>query len=239
MPFVEWGAVALLATLCQSVVLAGLLLLVPTALRSRAPGGRPTLRLVGYFAMIGFAYLAVEIAAIQQLGLLLGHPVYGVAVALAAFLVASGAGSVWSDRVRPSRGWRVPAALAVMLLFYAALLLHVVHGFQPNSWPARAAVAILVLVPLAFAMGPPFPMGLRLLARGDPPLVAWAWAANGFASVIAAPLAALVALEAGSRALFLVGAVAYAGSAALVGWGVPVVTGRAHPRGLNNPVASD
>lgn len=229
LPFVEWGSVVLLATLCQSVVLAALLLLVPTALRARAPGGRPTLRLIGYFTMIGLGYLAAEIAAIQQLGLLLGHPVYGVAVALAAFLVASGAGSVWSDRVRLARGWRVPATLAVMLLIYSALLLHLVHGLQPNPWPARAAIAILVLVPLAFAMGPPFPMGVRLLASGDPPLVAWAWAANGFASVIAAPLAALVALEAGSRALFLVGAVAYAGSAALVGWGVPAGRGGSGP----------
>jgi len=236
LPFVEWGSVALLATLCQSVVLAGLLLLVPAALRSRGSGGRPTLRLIGYFTTIGLGYLTVEIAAIQQLGLLLGHPVYGVAVALAAFLVASGAGSVWSDRVRPARGWRVHATLAVMLLIYSALLLHLVHLLQPGPWMARAAVAVLALVPLAFAMGPPFPIGLRLLAGGDPPLVAWAWAANGFASVIAAPLAALVALEAGSRALFLVGAVAYAGSAALVGWGMPAGRrGSSPPLGVEQP----
>jgi hypothetical protein len=51
--------------------------------------------------------------------------------------------------------------------------------------------------------------------------VAWAWAANGFASVVATPAAALIALEAGSQMLFLVAAIAYAGAATLHRAGVP------------------
>ncbi|MGH7700464.1 MAG: hypothetical protein ACREMJ_08130, partial [Gemmatimonadales bacterium] len=48
-----------------------------------------------------------------------------------------------------------------------------------------------------------------------PERVAWAWAANGFASVVAAPLGALVVVELGSPALLLGAAGAY-GVAALV-----------------------
>jgi hypothetical protein len=79
----------------------------------------------------------------------------------------------------------------------------------------RAVIATLVLAPLAFAMGLPFPLGLRSLARHRAEGVAWAWAANGFASVVATPLAALIALEMGSEVLFLFAAAAYAGAAVL------------------------
>ena len=214
LPFAEWSYIALVATLAQSIVLAGVLLLLPVALRFRSPPIAPRLPIVGYFSAIGLAYLAAEIAAIQQLALLLGHPVYAVAAVLAAFLICSGMGSVWSDRFLAARGWRVTAAIAVILAAYAALLLSIVHVIQPAPLAARIGAAILLLAPLAFLMGMPFPLGLRLLAV-DGSGVGWAWAANGFSSVVAAPLSALVALEAGSPALFLVAGLAYAGAAAV------------------------
>ncbi len=214
MPFAEWGYITLLATLAQRMVLAGLLVLVPAALTARAEsGGGRRLRLIGYFAAIGLAYLTAEIAAIQQLNLLLGHPVYAVAAVLAAFLVFSGVGSAWSDRVAADRGWMASAGLALMLMVYALVMLALVHVLQPVHLVLRASAAVLLLAPLAFLMGVPFPTGLRALAGGETGRIAWAWAANGFASVIAAPLAALIALEAGSRLLFVLAAVAYAGAA--------------------------
>lgn len=216
LPFAEWGPIALVATLLESVVLGGLLVLSPAlavGLRSRA-GGRAG-ALVAYFAAIGVAYLTTELAAIQQLGLLLGHPVYAVAAALAAFLMFSGMGSLWSDRLDPRAARRAAAALAALLAVYAALLLGAVHLAQPAPLALRALAAVLLLAPPAFLMGLPFPLGLRGIARGTDRGLALAWAANGFASVVAAPLGALVALEAGSRALFLLAALGYAAAAAL------------------------
>ncbi len=80
----------------------------------------------------------------------------------------------------------------------------------------RAAVAVAVLAPPAFLMGTLFPAGLRRLASGDPALVAWAWAGNGFASVLGAPAAALIALEVGTPALFALAGAAYLLAAALL-----------------------
>lgn len=213
--FAEWGYVALIATLIQSVVLAGLFLILPVLARARVTVTRSWLRLVGYFLAIGFAYLAAEVAAIQQFNLLLGHPVYAVAAVLVAFLVCSGLGSAWSDGRPHGSGWIVGLVLAGMLAVCAALLLGLVHLMVSAPLVVRAIVALLVLAPLAFVMGLPFPLGLRSLARDRGRDVAWAWAANGFASVVATPLAALVALEAGSDSLFLFAAAAYAGAAVL------------------------
>ncbi len=213
LPFAEWGYVALVATLLQSIALAAVLMLVPAALGAGRSGARSWA--TAYFAAIGLAYLAAEIAAIQQMTLLLGHPVYAVAAVLVAFLVCSGVGSAWSDRRTGRDAGILAAALAGMLALYAVALLAAVHLLQPAPLVVRGAAALIILAPLAFLMGTPFPLGLRSLAGGDAKRVAWAWATNGFASAVAAPLAALIALEAGSGSLLGVAAMAYAGAALL------------------------
>jgi hypothetical protein len=196
-------------------VLGAGLLLLPLA----APGGRrsrPSPGLLGYFAAIGLAYLAAEIAAIQQLHLLLGHPVYAVAATLAAVLLASGVGSAWSDGVPTRRGPLFLAALTSVLGACAALLLPAAHLLQGAPLAARVAAGAGAIAAPAFLMGVPFPLGLRALAAGGAGRVGWAWAANGYASVVAAPLAALIAVEAGSRALLLVAAALYAVAGVIV-----------------------
>jgi hypothetical protein len=215
LPFAEWGYVALAATLIQSALVAALLLVLPVALRAGRSGGRGPGRgrLTSYFAAIGLGFLAAEVAAIQQLSLLLGHPVYAVAAVLAVFLLCSGAGSVRSDRWAAAMGRRSALALVALLALYAGLLLPLIHQLQPAPLWLRGLVALIALAPLAFVMGTPFPLGLRALAREDAAGIAWAWAANGFASVLAAPLAALVALETGAPALLALAAAAYAAAA--------------------------
>ena len=215
LPFAEWGLIALVATLVQSTLLAGLFILMPVVLFRGALLQRRWFTSVGYFGAIGLAYMAAEIAAIQQLSLLLGHPVYAVAVVLVAVLVFSGVGSTFSDRLNSVITWLFGIVLAVLLAILGLALLPVVHLLQPTPMAVRAGVATLLLAPVALLMGLPFPMGLRRLTSGHRTGIAWAWAANGFASVVAVPLAALIALEIGSPALFFVAAAGYGGAAVL------------------------
>jgi hypothetical protein len=216
LPFAEWGPIAILATLVQTVVVAALLLLLPVALwGARARWVAPRWAVLGFFGALGLGYMAAEIAAIQQLGLLLGHPVYAVAAVLVVFLTCSGAGSVWSDRLAPVSTGRLCAAVALLLAMAALVLLGIVHLLTPAAGAVRLLSVVVCLGPLAFLMGTPFPLGLRQLAANRTTL-AWAWAANGFASVAAAPLSALVALELGSRFLLGTAAACYAVAAGLV-----------------------
>jgi spermidine synthase len=215
LPFAEWGQVALVATLAQSAVLASLLILLPAAWAGRKRRGSGWTRWIGYFTAIGLAYLAVEIAAIQQLALLLGHPIYAVAVVLTAFLICSGVGSLWSDQLPSAVCIKVCFGLASTLLFLCIFALPLVHRLQPTALPVRALTAAALLAPAACLMGMPFPLGLRSAGGIPRGRVAWAWAANGFASVVAAPLAALLALEFGSPSLFVFGVVGYVAAALL------------------------
>ena len=72
-------------------------------------------------------------------------------------------------------------------------------------------------------MGMPFPKLVASLGGSDRRLLPWAWAINGFLSVIGAPVAALVSVTAGFPALFLTAAVAYSVAA---GSGFSLASGR-------------
>jgi len=213
LPFAEWGYVAVLATLLQGALVAAILMIVPAlVLAGRGPRGRTPLEAIGaYFGAIGLGYLLVEMAFIQQLQLLLGHPVYAVTAAIAGFLIFSGAGSLWSARL--VSGWKPTAAVAALIAVELVLAPAAVHLAQPLGLGARAAIGVVVLAPLAVAMGMPFPTGVRVLTADRPGALAWAWAVNGFASVIAASVATLIAVEWGWRWVLLGGAACYAAAA--------------------------
>ena len=226
----DWGWPLQLATLSVAVLSALVLILLPA--RLLVGGASRSLRRVtgAYFLLIGLGFLLVEIAALQRLVLLLGHPVQAFAVTLATFLVCAGIGSGVAGRLEGTRsgvvgGWlgrlelvMVPiAALATLHALAGPWLL--ARGLEFAALP-RAALAVALLAPLAFAMGLPFPLALARVRAVAPALVPWAWGVNGCASVVAAALAGLVAMSFGSRSLILLGALAYA-LAAWVQRGIP------------------
>jgi spermidine synthase len=213
---VEWGYLVLVATFIQALLFGLLLVLLPLLLARRdwpaAEGGRMGF----YFFLLGLAFLFVEMAFIQKFILFLSHPLYSVAVVLAGFLVFAGFGSRYSDDLAEafeSRGYSpVRAAvsgIAVMVLIYSFLLPWVFSQFMGQPDALRVVVALAVIAPLAFCMGLPFPLGLRYAAGQAPGFIPWAWGINGFASVISASLATLLAIEFGFTAVLLMALVLY------------------------------
>ncbi len=209
LPFAEWGYVAVLATVLQGALVSAILMLAPAAVLAwRGRRGDTPLAVIGaYFGAIGLGYLGVEMAVVQQLQLLLGHPVYAVTAAVAGFLACSGAGSLGLGSRVPA--WKAAAAVAALVVLELALAPAIVRAAQPLGLAARSAIGLAMLAPPALAMGAPFPAGLRALTAERPGALAWAWAVNGFASVIAAGLATLVAVEWGWRWVLLGGAACY------------------------------
>jgi len=169
---------------------------------------RSSFRLLLYFACIGFAYMAVEIAALLKLQSFLGKPIYGLSVGLFGFLLASGLGSNLTGRLGEGQLERASSAIVLLL---AALGLGFALGSGPLfggaialSLPARIGIALASIFPVAFLMGMLFPIGVRLLARGSAELIPWAWATNGCFSVLGIFSTRIVALLFGfSRALML------------------------------------
>jgi hypothetical protein len=207
------------ATLIQAAVLGLLLILapLPAGFRLHLRGAVAT-RSLGYFALVGLAFMFVELAFIQKLQLFLGHPVYAVALVLSGFLLFAGVGSGLSRRLLEGAGRSLPGAKPLLWLWIAlaacvAAELWVLSAAAPwlLSQPlgVRAACCLVLILPLALLMGMPFPWGLRALERTDPRLVPWAWGTNGFASVVSAVAAVLLAMEIGFSGVMYLGLALY------------------------------
>ncbi len=205
---------------------AGLFVLGPLGValrRRRAGGSSPTQRWRGrwlvYFAALGLAFMLVEVPVVQRMSLYLGHPTYALAVVLFSLLLFSGLGSLSTQGVPAAEAGavlrrRFPLLLGLILLqgLGGSLLL---RGTQ--AWPLglRIGVTVLLLAPLGFLMGMPFPLGWKGIVREGAGARPWLWGINGALSVVGSVLAALVALQFGFRATMLLGLLAYG-----VAWGV-------------------
>jgi hypothetical protein len=211
-PFGGAGYFVVLALLVLAILLAAVFILLPITLqrltrRVRASDAFP-LRFVLYFGLLGFAFLLVEIPLLQRFILYLSQPAYAVTVVLGSLLLFSGLGSRLSRAValRPAL-----ALLAALVLLQTVLLPRVFDTTLHLPLAARFLIAPLVLAPLGFLMGIPFPAGIRLV--GQRPLdgrVAWVWAVNGATSVVASILAALLALTFGFSLVLALGGLCYA-----------------------------
>jgi len=69
----------------------------------------------------------------------------------------------------------------------------------------KVAATVLMLAPAGFAMGLPFPTGLRMLERAHQPSVRWAWSLNAAASVLGSVGALVLALYLGIVQTLLIG----------------------------------
>ena len=79
--------------------------------------------------------------------------------------------------------------------------------------PARIAIAVLLVAPLGFAMGMPFPSGLRQTG-GDLPAPPFYWGLNGILSVVGSLGTMVLAVTCGFQVAMLAGCACYVAAAA-------------------------
>jgi len=214
-----------------SAVIVGLVGAVATIVPLRwlrAPRGFRGVTVV-YFGCLGLAYLLLEMVVLSRVTLLVGDPIRAAGVTIGAMLFFSGLGSI-ATRGIVGRDVMILRGAVVVL---AVTGLAVVTGLGALSDMAggleaagRYALAAVVIAPLGFLMGLPMPMGLTRLAAvgaGQDALIPWAWGINGFASVLAPPLA-LAAAMTWSYMVVAVAAVALYSGAALIFGRLPADT---------------
>ena len=220
---IEWSYLILIATIVQAAVAGVLLILLPLSRIKRSwPPGTGT-RMGTYFFLLGLAFLFVEMAFIQKFILFLSHPLYAIAVVLSGFLVFAGFGSAFSAQLarRVEQSGRSPVSIAVagisiIALLYMALLPMLFQQLMGLADSVKMGLSILLIAPLAFCMGMPFPVGLNRVAISVPDFIPWAWGINGFASVMGASLATLLAIEFGFTVVVLFALGFYASAAVII-----------------------
>ena len=196
LPQQEVAPLVNLAVLAQAVAIAAVVLGAPLLAGRRmrlAGGGTPGA--IVYFAALGLGFLFIEIVAIERASVYLDDRTSGFALVLVGMLIFSGVGAFLADRltVAPGRAMALAGAAVVLWCGLALLLLQpAVLATLSWPWPVRAMIVLLAVAPVSVALGLPFPLGLGQVA-GVGSFLPWAWGLNGAFSVVATPLANLLA----------------------------------------------
>jgi hypothetical protein len=165
-----------------------------------------------YFSLIGLGFMLAEISLLQYFSIYLGHPVYSLGVCLFSLILATGLGSLTSNRVNiaSSRGlliWGV--AVLTYLLGLQQWLTDVFHATTHRELLFRIAVSLVTVMPLGFLLGFAFPTGMKLVEAVDRGPTPWFWGINGATGVMASVLAVMLSLAFGIRVTLAVSALCY------------------------------
>lgn len=204
---INLGVVVLGMLLIISVVAVLAFLILPLVLHGREPGAsRPTLLSLIYFIALGFGYILVEISLIQRFVLFLGHPTYALTVVVFLLLLSSGAGSIAARRFISGNKRLLPLLVLISAIIgiYLVLVPWLLAATVGYTFFLKLLLSGLILVPLGFLMGMPFPTGLRLVDT-----VEWAWALNAAASVLGSVMAMVIAIHFGLTVTLACAAAAY------------------------------
>lgn len=212
----EMGFLVLLMGLAWTITFAAILLPAPIVLLRRgedAPTGRFLLVLTVYFAGLGTGFMFLEMSFIQIFTRFFGDPVVAAGVVVGSFLFFAGLGSMSS----PFLARRVPGgvltlgiAIAVLVLIDSVVFAEVFEAAAAVSGALKYCLGVALMAPLSFLMGVPFPWGLSRVHETAERAVPLAWAVNGFASVVSASAAVLVAMVFGFSVLLATAAAVYA-----------------------------
>jgi len=212
------GEQTLLILLGVATAFAGVFLLLPLALIQDVWKQIPTKGYaVGYFGALGLGFMFFEVCLIQKLTLVLGYPTYSLTVTLFSLLIFAGIGSFLSETYTRVLGRnRALVALLGVLIALTTFYLFGLPGlevwFAKATFPARVIAVIAILAPLGLCLGAFMPIGVSAIAgttKFDREYIAWAWAVNGFFSVVSSVLSTILAMTIGFNMVLIAACVIY------------------------------
>jgi spermidine synthase len=208
----DW--VHLFSTGVASLLFIVLFVLVP--LRFSNVGreeGATAVPLLVYFSCLGAGFITLELVFIQKFTHLIGSPLYTYSTVIFTMLFAAGIGSAMSEKlgIDSQRKWAAPfigilvCGLALMLLYPALARLALAL-----SLPGRILASCVMIFPLGFFLGMPFPLGILAIARHPRGAIAWAWGMNGLFTVVGGLASVLISMVFGFNAAIIVALALYA-----------------------------
>ena len=165
-----------------------------------------------FFSLIGMGFMLAEIALLQRFSVYLGHPIYSLGVCLFSLILASGLGSLTSDRLKlDTRGkllvWG--SIVVVYLVAMSGFLPAVLQSTTGQERLVRIAISLMTIMPLGFVIGFAFPTGMRLVERVDRQPTPWFWGVNGATGVLASVLGVMFSMSLGINVTLRISAVCY------------------------------
>ena len=206
------ASAALIMILVISIIAVIATIILP--LRSAAKNCRRPLVVAGsaYFSLIGMGFMCAEISLLQYFSVYLGHPIYSLGVCLFSLILATGLGSLASNRINiaSGRGMVIWGLIVVAyLLCLQQWLTDVFHATTARELPVRISISLAVVIPLGFLLGFAFPTGMKMVEAVDKAPTPWFWGINGATGVLASVLAVMLSMGMGINVTMLLAGLCY------------------------------
>lgn len=186
--------------------------LPPLLLGHRLPRDRGIIKSLLFFLFIGAGYILIQVALIQKFVLFLGHPTYALTVIVFSMLLSSGFGSLSSRKIvqgDPRRLKWILLAIVATIILISFVITPVTESGVALPFTVKVLISVLLIAPVGFAMGMPFPTGLTLLEGTAPSSIRWAWAVNAASSVLGSAAAMFLAIYVGLQLTLMTGGILY------------------------------
>jgi hypothetical protein len=164
------------------------------------------------FAGIGTAFMLIEIAVIQKFILFWGHQTLALALLLAFILTSVGIGSYICGRLPGLAGKLKISLFATLLLsiIFTPLSEPVLMEFESASTVVKILVSGMMIFPLFFTMGFPFPTLLTMTHKKyGSDMFPWMLGINSAATLLGGVLAIAIAMQFGYRFVLFLGVLIY------------------------------
>ena len=188
----------LIVVAAVSIVFALIFILLPimkTNIRKTAWPGMS--RDITYFACLGLGFIMLQVVFIQLFHKLIGFPVHTFVLVISTMLLSAGLGSMYSQKFLTLVGNRPRIIFAIIVIYGFGFILSfesLFYSLLAYPLSIRLLCGALMIAPAAFFMGMPFPIGILGLSKNNSAAIPWAWALNGFFTVLGGYLAIVISI---------------------------------------------
>ena len=209
------GEIVVAVVFGEALLLTLILLVLPVVFITRKIN-RPTFSQTAFFLGIGAGFMFIELHLIKFFILIFGDPTISFAMVVSAILISSSLGGLYCQ-VRTTLNIRLALLIMICGLLFVTIGLELLADSLLNlSKVWRYLIALILISPVGFFMGMPFPLGMRYLLE-KPVHRAYAWSVNGCASVLSSIVAAQLAISVGIPTIAIAGISGYLVAMAAVG----------------------
>jgi spermidine synthase len=171
-------------------------------------------KLILLFLLLGAGFMMIEITFFQKLTFYMGSPTISLAVIITSLLVGMGVGSFLGKKIYKTQNIK-RLVLFSFLIFIIAIGLFFIIPFIMNNFNEagiliKSLVVSILLIPLGFILGIPFPTGINLVKEmGLENSIPWLYGINGTMSVLGSIVAIIISTTIGFSTSLIIGALLY------------------------------
>ena len=204
----------LIVTAVLSVIFIFLFVFIPLRFSNAGKSGKWSGKknTLVYFSCLGMGFIIFELVLIQIFMKLIGSPLYTYSTIVFVLLVAAGLGSFYTNKLNISleNRWYLPF-VGIIVTSAVLLIIHpyIFYFYLASDIIIRILVAIILLAPLGFFLGMPFPLGILATEKQPIGAIAWAWAMNGLFTVVGGLLSVFLSIQFGFRITLIIAIIIY------------------------------